>query len=124
MGSAFTMFALPLLVYKLTGSAMNLAATSAAAFLPYLLFGLVIGAFTDRTDRKRLMIVTDVLRAVALATIPLLASMHMLHVQWIYGVAFCNSTLSIAFESCQFAVIPRLVSGDDLVVANGRILAS
>jgi hypothetical protein len=35
LGSSFTQFALPLLVYKLTGSAVNLALTTAAAFLPY-----------------------------------------------------------------------------------------
>lgn len=50
LGSSFTTLALPLLVYKLTGSAVNLALSSAAAFLPYLLFGLIIGAWVDRTD--------------------------------------------------------------------------
>jgi len=55
-GSSFTDFALPLLIFKLTGSALNLAIASATTFLPYLLFGLVIGAWVDRTDRKRLMI--------------------------------------------------------------------
>jgi hypothetical protein len=44
LGSSFTGFALPLLVYKLTGSALNLAITSVSVFLPYLLFGLIIGA--------------------------------------------------------------------------------
>ncbi len=42
LGSSFTAFALPLLIYKLTGSALNLALATAAAFLPYLLFGLLI----------------------------------------------------------------------------------
>ncbi len=56
LGSSFTFFALPLLVYKLTGSAVNLAITTAVEFLPQLLFGLVIGAWVDRVDRKRLMI--------------------------------------------------------------------
>ena len=40
--------------------------------LPYLLFGLFIGAWADRVDRKRLMIVVDLGRAAALASIPLL----------------------------------------------------
>jgi len=43
LGSSFTFFALPLLVFKLTGSPINLGVTTAAEFVPYLLFGLVIG---------------------------------------------------------------------------------
>jgi hypothetical protein len=44
LGSSFTGFALPLLVYNLTGSAIYLAYATAAYFIPYLLFGLFIGA--------------------------------------------------------------------------------
>src|SRR5215471_219934 len=73
LGSSFTDFAIPLLIFKLTGSALKLAIASATTFLPYLLFGLPIGAWVDRVDRKRLMIVTDLLRAFILASIPLLA---------------------------------------------------
>src|SRR5207302_6346028 len=81
LGTSFTQFALPLLVFKLTGSALNLAITTAATFLPYLLFGLVIGAWVDRVDRKRLMIATDIARAAVIASIPLLASMDRLTVE-------------------------------------------
>lgn len=125
LGTSFTTFALPLLIYKLTGSAMNLAFSTAANFLPYLLFGLVIGAWVDRVDRKRLMIVVDIANALIVASIPALAMFDMLSVWWIYGVGFISSTLGIAFQSAEFAAIPSLVTrSDDLVTANGRIQAS
>ncbi len=125
LGSSVTLFALPLLVFKLTGSPLNLGATSATSFLPYLLFGLVIGAWVDRVDRKRLMIATDLARAVLIAVIPLLADAGLLRVGWIYVVAFLQSTLTIAFDAAEFAAVPSLVeSKDDLVTANGRIQAS
>jgi MFS family permease len=125
LGSSVTLFALPLLVFKLTGSPLNLGATSATSFLPYLLFGLVIGAWVDRVDRKRLMIATDVVRALLVAAIPLLADAGQLRVEWIYVLAFLQSTVTIAFDSAEFAAIPSLVeSKDDLVTANGRIQAS
>jgi MFS family permease len=125
LGSSFTLFALPLLVFKLTGSPINLGITTACEFVPYLLFGLVIGAWVDRVDRKRLMIATDLARAAVIATIPLLAAIDALSVGWVYGVAFCSSTLTIAFDAAEFAAIPSLVpSGDDLVSANGRVQAS
>jgi MFS family permease len=94
-------------------------------FVPYLLFGLVIGAWVDRLDRKRLMVATDVGRAAVVAVIPLLDATGQLSVGWVYAVAFLHATLTIAFEAGQFAAIPSLVpSGDDLVTANGRVQAS
>jgi MFS family permease len=124
LGSSFTFFALPLLVFKLTGSPVNLGITTAAEFVPYLLFGLVIGAWVDRVDRKRLMIATDLARAAVIATIPLLAAADALSVGWVYAVAFCSATLTIAFDAAEFAAIPSLVPSDDLVSANGRVQAS
>lgn len=123
-GSSFTEFVLPLLIFKLTGSALNLAIASATTFAPYLLFGLPIGAWVDRADRKRLMIATDIARALVIGSIPLLAALDRLPVAWIYVAGFLSSTLTIAFNSAEFAAIPSLVPQDDLVTANGRIQAS
>lgn len=124
LGSSFTGFALPLLVFQLTHSALNLALSTAFYFIPYLLFGLVIGAWVDRVDRKRLMIATDIARAAVIASIPVFASFGPLAIWWIYAVGFISSTLSICFDAAEFAAIPSLASSDDLVTANGRIQAS
>src|SRR5574337_630478 len=124
LGSSITLFALPLLVYKLTGSALTLGITTAAEFLPYLLFGLILGAWTDRVNRKRMMIGTDIARALIITSIPLLYAFGLLTVWWIYIVGFIHATLTICFEAGQFAAIPSLVNQDDLVTANGRIQAS
>lgn len=124
LGSAFTNFALPLLVFKITHSALNLALITALTLLPYLLFGLVIGAWMDRLDRKRIMIITDILRAAIIASIPFLAYIHLLFIWWFYIVAFVYSFLTIFFDAGQFAAIASLVGRDDLVTANGRIQAS
>ena len=59
LGSSFTQWAVPLLVYQLTHSAVSLGVATAATFLPFLLFGLPIGAWMDRVDRKRTMIALD-----------------------------------------------------------------
>src|SRR5918911_340298 len=65
LGSSFTQFALPLLIFKLTSSAINLGLATAATFLPYLLFdafsflvsalslGLVARRFNTETDKER-----------------------------------------------------------------------
>ncbi len=123
-GTAFTRFALPLLVFHLTGSSVDLALTVAATFLPVVLFGLPIGVWVDHIDRKRLMIATDIGRAVVIMGLPLLAVVDRLAVEWIYAVAFVNSLLAMTFETSQFAAIVNLVPQEALVKANGRLQAS
>ena len=124
LGSAFSGFALPLLVFQLTHSPISLAITTFTFALPHLLFGLFIGAWVDRVDRKRLMITVDVLLALVMLTIPALAWMHLLNVYWVYAVQFAASSLGLIFEQAEFTAIPSLAGGHDLVTANGRINAS
>jgi len=124
LGSSFTQWAVPLLVFRLTHSAVNLGIATAATFLPYLLFGLLLGAWMDRVDRKRAMIALDSLNTVVIVSIPLVATFWHLSVWWIYGVTFIQSTVFIAFSAGEFAAVPSLVSTDDLVTANGRIQAT
>jgi len=124
LGTSFTVFALPLLVYKLTGSALNLGLTTAAEMLPYLFFGLIIGAWVDRLDRKRLMIVVDLLLGATIATVPALYALGHLSIWYIYAAGFVGSTLFIFFNSAEYAAIPSLVPTEMLVQANGRIEAS
>src|SRR5215207_4759455 len=112
LGSSFTVFALPLLVFKLTGSALSLAYVTAAEYLPYLLFGLIIGAGVDTVQ------------ALVVFSIPLLAMLDLLSLWWVYAVGFVSSTLWVCFNTAEFAALPSLVSKDDLVAANGRLQAS
>jgi MFS family permease len=124
LGSSFTQWAVPLLVYKLTKSPLSLGLATASVFVPYLLFGLLLGAWMDRVDRKRTMIALDLLNAAIILSIPLVAHFGDLTVWLIYGVAFVQSTVFIAFQAGEFAAIPSLVETDDLVTANGRIQAT
>jgi predicted MFS family arabinose efflux permease len=124
LGSSFTQWAIPLIVYRLTHSPVSLGIAVAAAFLPYLLFGLLLGAWMDRVDRKRAMIRLDLLNAAVILSIPLVATLWHLDVWLIYAVAFIQTTIGIAFQAGEFAAIPSLVSTDDLVTANGRIQAT
>ncbi|MDQ1468469.1 MAG: hypothetical protein QOH10_2884 [Actinomycetota bacterium] len=124
LGSAFTAFALPLLVFRLTHSPTNLAFTMVANFLPYLLFGLFLGAVVDRVDRKRMMVGVDLARGAVIAVLPVLFLAGVLRVEYVYAVAFVQSCFGILFDAGEFAAIPSLVGTDDLVTANGRIMAA
>ena len=111
-------------MFKLTGSAFALGVTLAIYTAPQLFFGLAIGAWTDRTDRKRLMIVVDLLSAVTIASVAVASGAGLLSLWWIYAVVFVSSTLSIFFVAAEFGAIPSLVESGELVSANGRIQAS
>jgi MFS family permease len=124
LGASVTAFALPLLVYKLTGSALNLGLTLALGMLPNLILGLFIGAWVDRVDRKRLMIVVDILQLLLIGSIPLVALFGAIPIWWVYVVVFAMGLLTVFFQAAEFAAIPSLVPNNDLVTANGRIQAS
>ena len=124
VGSSFTIFVLPLLVFKLTGSALNLALVAFAGYLPYLFFGLIIGAWVDRVDRKRLMIYVEITQSLIICSVPLLAALGLLSVWWLYVVGFVSSTLWICFNTAEFGAVPSLVHKDNLVRANGYLQAS
>lgn len=124
LGTSFTQFALPLLVFKLTGSATDLALTTAATFVPYLLFGLVLGAVVDQVDRRRMMVSVDLARGAVIAVLPLLSLTGDLEVEHVYAVAFLQSTLGILFDCGEFAAVPSLVPSGDLVTANGWIMST
>ena len=124
IGSALTNFALPLLVFKFTGSALDLGITTAAAWLPYVLFGLPIGTWVDRINRKGFMISMDIVRAAPLALLPTLALLGNLPLWWVYVVLFLNTTLSVGFNAAGYAAIASLARSKGLVQANGYIQTS
>ena len=106
--------ALPLHVYRLTGSTLATAGTLAAGSLPRVLAGSVAGVFVDRWDRRRTMVVADLLRALAL--LPLLIAPT--HLGIIYAVAAVEGTIGLFFSPAEGALLPRLVGEEHLVAAN------
>jgi len=122
-GSSFTAVALPLVIYQLTHSSLNLAFSFAAGRLPYLFFGLFAGAYADRANRKRLMMQMNLLSTLAIASVPVLYFFTILPLWWIYVVAFLITTFDIFFQAAGSAAVPRLVPTEKLAEANGRVYA-
>ncbi|MEU8081670.1 MFS transporter [Catellatospora citrea] len=120
-GSAVTAVALPALVYARTQSPVLTSLLAAASAAPYLVFGLLAGAMADRTDRRRLMVWTDLARGALLATVPLVALVaepawwHLLAVAWLVA------SVGVWFDAASFGALPTLVRADQLVEANSRV---
>src|SRR5215213_5284226 len=108
--------ALPIYVYQLTGSALATSTMLIAGMLPDLLFGSIAGVFVDRWDRKRTMVISNLLLAIGL--LPLLAVRSAEQIWLLYLVAFVESTIAQFFGPAENALLPQLVGDEHLVAAN------
>jgi MFS family permease len=108
--------ALPIYIYGLTGSALATSGMFVSGLLPALLLGSVAGVFVDRWDRKRTMIISNLV--LAAIVLPLL-SLRSADWVWIaYVVSFVRSLVSQFFQQAENAFLPRLVEEEDLLTAN------
>ena len=107
---------LPVTVYELTGSAAATGGVLIASRLPSLILGSVAGVFVDRWDRKRTMVIANLVRAPILLLLFAVTSADRVWI--VYVVAFAVSTSSQFFRPAENALLPRLVSEDHLVPAN------
>ncbi len=108
--------ALPIYVYKLTGSTLLTGAMFVAGFLPNLLIGSVAGVFVDRWERKRIMVIANIAQACGL--LPLLV-VHSPDRLWVvYLVFFGEATLAQFFTPAAKATLPLLVDRERLLEAN------
>jgi MFS family permease len=108
---------LPVEVYRRTGSTLATAGMVLAFLVPSIALGSVAGVFVDRWDRRRLMIVVDVL--LALGLLPLLA-VDALGIWVAYLVLVVSSSLERLFHPAEMSLLPNLLEGgeEQLVTAN------
>jgi MFS family permease len=118
IGDYFYFLAIPIMVEKLTGSALAVGLSVIASALPMLLVGPIAGVFVDRWDRKRTMIVADVLRGLLVLACLLVKTPDQVWIYYIVG--FLMSCVSRFFFPAQNAVLPLVVRDkSDLLAANG-----
>src|SRR5215470_4790037 len=98
VGTQVSMLAFPLLVLAITHSPAQAGIVAALRGLPYALFILPAGALIDRWDRKRVMILCDTGRALALGSIPLALALGQLTLVQLYLVSLIEGTLFIFFS--------------------------
>ena len=98
-GDQVTLIALPLAaVLVLDADAAEMGYLTAAALVPHLLFSLPAGAWLERVERRRwLMIASDVARGGLLASIPIAYALDALTFGQLYAVAFLTGTFAVIF---------------------------
>lgn len=116
MGDWAMFAALPFYAFEQTGSAFASGAVLTALTLPGLLLGTVAGVFADRWDRKRTMVVANLLQV--LVMLPLLLVRPGESLWLVYVVAFVMASVWQFVNPAENALLPSLVSADRLMVAN------
>lgn len=108
---------LPIEVYRETGSTLATMGMVLASLIPAITLGSIAGVFVDRWDRRRLMVVVNLL--LALTMLPLLA-VDALGIWVAYAVLVAASCLEQLFTPAETALLPNLLDGDerDLLTAN------
>ncbi len=121
MGSALTSLAASILIYRLTGSAASVGLMLIATAAPSLLVGLVAGVFVDRYNRKTIMVVANLIRAVLVFMIPFLVPLNIV---WLYVIVALTSAVGQFFDPAHESVLPEVANEEDLAAANSLMAIS
>ena len=113
LGSWLLILAIPAHVFLVTGSLRDTGLTLAAQYLPLLVLGPVAGVFTDRWDRRRLMIATNVFRASAVAAMLLGTSPG--HYWVLYVALIAESSGGVLYTPAALARTPAIVGTGTLL---------
>jgi MFS family permease len=116
--------ALPLVVAQLTRDPLLVALAALVHGLPWLLFELISGEIVDRTDRRLLMAGGNVARAAGMLVLAVLVATDTVTLGALYAIAFGIGVAETLVDTSWEAIVPRLVSVDDLEVANSRTQAN
>jgi len=120
-GSALTSLAASILVYRLTRSALSVSLMLMATALPSVVLGLFAGVVTDRYDRRKIMIVAEVARAVLTLLIPLLVARS---IAWLYVLVMLSSAVGQFFDPAHESVLPEVAREEELAAANSLMAIS
>jgi MFS transporter, DHA3 family, macrolide efflux protein len=118
VGDGVSKVALLWFVYAMTDSALKMSLIGVLQTIPPLLFGPFAGVLLDRMEKRRAMIVIDVVRTGLLATIPILYAVGLLTLPWLYVLVFVIAMFSMAFGPALNATLPLIVHKDQLTRVN------
>ncbi|WP_342024365.1 MFS transporter [Arthrobacter citreus] len=124
-GTSVAAVALPLIAaVELNASDFAVAALSGVGFLPWLLFGLPIGALVDRYRRKPVVMTALVLRITVLLSLPVAFWLDRLTVTQLFVVSFLSGLAAVFSMLAESALLPRAVPRGELIEGNGLMTGS
>lgn len=120
-GAQIVEIAIPVLAVLVLGATeAQLGFLNAAAVAAFLVVGLPAGAWIDRMRKRHVMIVADLVRAGALALVPLLWWLGMLEMWHLYAIALIMGIAMVFFDVSYQSIVPSLVRPGQIAEANGK----
>lgn len=121
-GSEVSNLALPFVaIVVLKASAFEVALLGALEFLPFLLFTLPAGVWIDRLARRPILVASDLVRAVALVSVPIAYAFDALSIWQLYIVGFVVGIGTVFFDVSYQSYLPSLVRREQLVDGNSKL---
>ncbi len=125
LGAQLGQLAFPVLAVTLLGaSEFEVGALNAAGLAAFLLIGLPAGAWVDRWLKRRTMIVADLVRTAAMATVPMLWWAGILQIWHLYAVAAVVGAATVFFDVSYQSYVPVLVDAGKVPQANSKLEAT
>lgn len=121
LGDQFALIALPWLALVLTGSALALGGVMALMAIPRALFMLVGGVMVDRFSPRKVMLWSNVVRLAAVAVLGSVVLAGGAQLWMLYAFALVFGIADAFFFPAQTAIVPELVSSEQLPSANGIV---
>lgn len=116
MGDRFSQVAMLSMLLSITGSGLAVGVTMALRLLPFLIFGPLGGRLADQFSRKRILIITDLVRIIFALSFLLVDSKEDVWI--IYMSSFLLAVGEAIYSPTRKASIPRLVKKENLVKVN------
>jgi MFS family permease len=121
-GTQVGQLAIPLAaILVLDASAFEVALLATVEYLPFLFFTLPAGVWVDRLRRKPILVLGDLGRAAALASVPIAYALDALTIWQLYAVGFAVGTLTVFFDVAYQTYLPSLVERKQLVEGNSLL---
>ncbi len=123
-GDQLSLVALPLATFAVTDSAVAVGVVASAEAVTAITFGLTAGALADRLPHRRVLVRTDLARAVVLGLLVVALLTPVPDLPALLIAALVVGGLRVAHDASASAVLPIVLEREDLLRANGRMQAS
>lgn len=124
LGDQLYLVALPWLTWQLTGSGLALGTVLMAEALPRMLLMLAGGVLADRWSPRRVMLVTNAIRAALASVLAVLTFAHALWLPLLYAFAFAFGIADAFFQPAMLAFMPRTLDEERLHAGNALLQAT
>jgi MFS family permease len=123
-GTQLSGLALPVIAVKvLDAGAFQMGLLATCEFLAFLVIGLPAGAWVDRWRKQRVLITNDLVRAVALASLPLAWALDVLSFPQMLVVALVVGCCTVFFDVADQSYLPDIVEPEHIGEGNAKLQA-